>query len=414
MGIYTISNFSAKALSFLLIPIFTDTQYISTGENGMLNLFSQAMIFLIPFISLGVLQSASTDFFKLNKADYKDMFTTGFVMSVGISCLSFGLFYLLRHSLYSRYNFPPSFIWLIPAITFFIFCNELLLGMIRNNNKPLQYLAVNTIKIVAELGISIVLIVWFSQKMQGRITGILVSFLLVFVYALWYFISKGYLFGKIRMKYVKQELVFALPIILMQWGVFCTNSSDRFMLAASTPGNTDATGVYGIACTFASVVLILCMAFMQYMMPKIYAILAEGTVQYSRIKKLFGYYMAAMTAGLLILLITIPLFYKLFIDKAYHPALTYYFYLLLGYYCWAIAYFFYSFLLYYKAKKRILLLSLFNICISLATYYLFTKWWGVYGTAVGVCASFIVILLVTLLGNLNYIKLLFNNNSINH
>jgi O-antigen/teichoic acid export membrane protein len=410
MGMYTISNFSTKAFSFLLIPVFTNTQYISTGENGMLNLFSQAMIFLIPFISLGVLQSSNTDFFKLDKSAYRDFFTTGFVMSVCVSALSFALFYLFRNSLYARYNFPPHFIWLIPAITFFMFCNELLLGMIRNNDKPVQYLVINVIKIVVELGVSIVLVVWMSQRMQGRITGIFVSFLLVFVYAMWYFISKGYLFGKIRMKYIRQEVIFALPIILMQWGVFCTNSSDRFILATSTPGNTDTTGVYGIACTFASVVLILCMALMQYMMPKIYALLAESTVPYHRIKKMFGYYFAAMTGGLLVLLIAIPIFYQLFIDKAYHPALAYYFYILLGYYCWAMAYFFYSFLLYHKAKKKILLLSLFNIATSLSIYYFFTKWWGVYGTAVGVCISFFIILMVTLLGNLQHTRFLFNNN----
>ena len=67
MGIYTVTNFFGKGLSFLLLPLFTNPKYLSPADNGLLSLFSQATIFVLPFINLGVLQSASVDYFKLDK-----------------------------------------------------------------------------------------------------------------------------------------------------------------------------------------------------------------------------------------------------------------------------------------------------------------------------------------------------------
>src|ERR1035438_7004439 len=80
MGIYTITSFFGKGLSFLLLPLFTNPKYLTPADNGLLSLFSQAIIFLTPFVSLGVLQSTSVDFFKLDRKSFKDFCTTGFAM----------------------------------------------------------------------------------------------------------------------------------------------------------------------------------------------------------------------------------------------------------------------------------------------------------------------------------------------
>src|SRR4029078_3103872 len=89
MGIYTVTNFFGKGLSFLLLPLFTNPKYLSPADNGLLSLFSQAIIFLVPFISLGLLQSASVDYFKLDKKKFADVCPTGFAMAIFMSISSF-------------------------------------------------------------------------------------------------------------------------------------------------------------------------------------------------------------------------------------------------------------------------------------------------------------------------------------
>ena len=50
VGIYTFTNFFAKGASFLLLFIFTNPAYILPSENGLLSLFSNSMLFLVPFV----------------------------------------------------------------------------------------------------------------------------------------------------------------------------------------------------------------------------------------------------------------------------------------------------------------------------------------------------------------------------
>ena len=63
IAIYTFSNFFNKGISFLLLFYFA--QVLSQRDFGILNLFSNSILFLMPFISLGILQSANTEFFKI-------------------------------------------------------------------------------------------------------------------------------------------------------------------------------------------------------------------------------------------------------------------------------------------------------------------------------------------------------------
>ena len=71
----------------------------------------------------------------------------------------------------------------------------------------------------------------------------------------------------------------------MQFSVFCMNYSDSFFLAHFTNDNNAEVGVYGIACVFASIILTLCSALLQYVLPKIYQLLSQPVISYKAIKK---------------------------------------------------------------------------------------------------------------------------------
>ena len=78
IGVYTLTNFLSKGISFLLIPLFTNPRYLTPSDNGVLSLFSTSMIFLVPFISLGMSQSAAADFFRKPKKEFAEAFSNNF------------------------------------------------------------------------------------------------------------------------------------------------------------------------------------------------------------------------------------------------------------------------------------------------------------------------------------------------
>ena len=397
VGIYTFTNFFAKGASFLLLFVFTNPVYISPSENGLLSLFSTSLLFLMPFLSMGIIHSTSADFFKLERQQFKNFFTTGFIMPFAVMILSMGILFLCRKFLQQEYGFPFKFVWLIPVVSFFIFCNEQLLSLARNNNEPAVYLNANVLRTVLELGLSFILVVFFAFRWQGRTDGILVGYMLTGVYALYYFIKKGYLFGSIQRKYIYSELIYAVPIIALQASIFAMTASDKFFLSAFSSDNNKTVGIYSIACIFASVITILSMALLQYIFPKIFIILSSGNTDYRAIRKLFFFYLIIMAAGTGGIIIVTPLLYHYFINSSYHPALRYSYMLCLGNFFWAISYFFYSFLLYNKQKIKILLLSLCCIAVSLVCNYIFISRWKDLGGAISTLVSYFLVFFITLL-----------------
>ena len=395
IGTYTFTNFFAKGASFLLLFVFTNPTYILPSENGLLSLFSNSMLFLMPFLSMGIIHSTSTDFFKLGKDDFRSFFTTGFIMPIAVMLISFIVLFFFREQLQRSYGFPYMFVWLIPVITFLTFCNEQLLSLSRNNSEPAVYFKANISRTVLELGLSFVLVVVFAWRWEGRIAGILIAYVVLGLYALYYFIKKGYLFGRVKKKYIAEELIYAVPIIAMQASIFAMNSSDKFFLSDFTNDHNATVGIYSVGCIFASIIIVLCTALLQYIFPKIYTLLASPVIDYRSIKRHFLFYTGVMTAGTILVMVLTPLLYQNFINVKYHPALKYTFMLCAGNFLWAICYFFYSFLLYNKKKRKILGLSFCCIFISLALNYFFIKAWNDWGAAIaGLICYFIVLILI--------------------
>ncbi len=406
-GIYTFTNFFAKGVAFVLLFVYSNPLYISVEENGLLSLLSSSILFLAPFVYLGALQSTSTDFFKLTKSEFKDYFTTSFVLPLLVTILSIAIFFIFFGTFSKNFNFLKSFIWLIPVLVFLSFCIEQFVTLIRNNNEPLNYLKVGIFRIIFDAGISIGLVVFFAWHWKGRAAGILISQFVIALLAFFYFKKRGYVFGKVKKKYLKEELIFALPIITMQLSIFSLTASDKFFLAKYE--NNHAVGVYGYACIFASIVNIFGTALMQYLLPKIYSFLSSVTINYYAIKKHFIIFLGATFAVFALVVLFTPLMYKYFIHESYHPGLKYLYLIALGYFFWGITYFFYSYLLYHKQKRKILSLALTGIFISLLSNWFFIKKYGELGAALSVCFSYFVFLCVTIIFALKFLRKMFSS-----
>lgn len=402
-GVYTFSNFFTKGISFLLIPVFTNPRFLTPADNGLLSLFSSSVLFLMPFISLGLTQSTSTDFFKLGKKEFKDFFTTGFALTIITTLLAVIVIYLLKDFLYLKYGFPINFVWIIPAVTFLNFCSEQITGLIRNNDEPLKYLGIGITKTLVELGIALLLIIFYKFGWMGRVTGMIVALVLISGYSLYYFIKNGYLFGKVKIEYIKAELLYALPIIIMQANMFIMSSSDKFFLA----NDHALLGVYTIACTFASAIVIFSTALIQYFFPKIFLLLSADVVRYPKIRKLMFYYFAAMVGSFILFISFASIFYHLFINFKYHEALKYIYFIAAGYFFWTLASILYSFLLYYKEKRQIIIHSVLCMIVTIASNYYFIKKWSAFGAGIAVMVSYFIVLLITLIVTKKYLKDIF-------
>ena len=406
-GIYTFSSFLAKSVGFFLLFIYSNPLYISVDENGLLNLLTSSIFIFMPFLSLGIIHSTSVDFFKLNKNEFKDSFTSGLLipaiaMGVGVLVL-----FLFRNQLKSAYSFPVSFVFVIPFLTLLFFFTEQLLSLIRNNDEPVKYFKADLLRLIIEASLSIILVVSFGWRWKGRVAGIIIANLVLCFVAFSYFKKKGYLFGKVRKKYLKAELLYGFPIIIMQCSIFCLSSSDKFFLSYFT--DNTAVGIYSYACVFAAIITIICSAILNYVTPKIYKCLSEEIVDFNQILKYFIFYAASSLAALVGILVFTPVLYKYFINAKYYPGLDYLYLILVGYFFWNLTTFFYSFLLFKKEKRKILILSLISICISLSSNFYFIKLLSIKGAAISICISYFIIFIITLIASYKEVRSMKNS-----
>jgi O-antigen/teichoic acid export membrane protein len=117
VGVYSITGSLCKAISFAALPFFFNT--LNEGDIGILNIFGNSIVFLMPVISMGVLYTISIDYFKLSKEQYARVFSTSLLIPVVLSLLLIPVLYLFRAPLGSIFNFQQNFFWLIPCCLFF-------------------------------------------------------------------------------------------------------------------------------------------------------------------------------------------------------------------------------------------------------------------------------------------------------
>ncbi len=406
IGVFTFINFFTKGISFLLLIIYTQPRFITPAENGLLNLFSSSILFLMPFLSMGILLSTGTDFYKMEKKAFSNFFTTTMLLPLSVLLLSGIAFFLCRHWLGNVYGFPLSFALLIPLITFLIYINEQLTTLMRLNNELRKFAGTGLVKIVLEFGLSVVLVVFFAMRWEGRLTGIVVAYVLLGIYAFWYFYKKGYLSGAFHWEYIRAELIYAIPTLAMQVSIFSLNTADKFMLARFS-GSNEIVGVYGVTGTFVTVITIFCSAYLAYLFPSVYQLLAMPVIDYKKIKKGFLNYLVIIIIVAVLVTAAIPAVYLLLINSKYHAALNYYYLLTLSALIWSISYYFYSFLLFYKEKRKLLALAIFTIVTSLSCVYFFTSRYGQTGAALGVLISYLFNFAGTCFFARNHIKKIF-------
>jgi O-antigen/teichoic acid export membrane protein len=389
--IYTGANFLNKGLSFLLLFYFT--HILSSADFGVLNLFSNGVLFFMPFVSLGILQSASAEYFKLDKKHFAQFFCSSMLLPVLVALLFTGVLFAGRQTLLVQKGYPLLFIAL-PIVALFSFLNEQLIAMIRNAGKPMLYLCISLGRLLAEAALAIWLVSLLQQGWQGRAWAMLISYMAVALYALLYFKQQGFWQGRPQKKIIVAELTYSIPVIVMQLSVFCMSSCGGYFIALQT-GSLEQTGVFSIAATYSSLVLVFCTALLQYLVPQLYGKLAQPVPNYAAIKKQLLFYVAAMLAATLLITGLAPLAFAKVLKPAYLPGLQYCSLLCVAHCCWGISYYLYSFMLFKKQKQKIMLASLLSIGISLLLNYVLVNRLGAYGAALAMAVVQVVVLAIT-------------------
>ncbi len=380
VGKYIFTNFFSKGVSFLLIPLFTNPKFLTPADNGVLSLFASNMILIAPFIALGMIQSSAADFFKKSKEEFAASFTSSFFMAATMMVLAIMGLYLFKDALWEKFGLPVSFIFIIPALSFLVFCSEQLFALIRNRNEVNRYAIMGISKSILEYAVSVVLVVYFFTGWEGRIWGIAISLIAINLAGTWYYFNKGYISFDFQKSRLWEELKFGVPIFVFQLCVFMLGATNKLFLAIFNVDKAEL-GIYAIACILGTMVGTVAQSILLYVQPQLYKSISSGNATVQSVKHIFFNYLKMLTVLSLLCTGVAVFAYYFLINPLYLSGMKYFFVVAFQAFIWALNYFVFLFLLYHKEKRKILKVASISIVCSIAINTFMVKHFMIWGDA---------------------------------
>ena len=374
-SIYAISTFLNAAISFLTFSLLT--HHLNEVDYGIINLYNGFIIFLAPFISVGVQFTLSVDYFKMDAATYRNHFTTSMVIPlaaffiVTLLCIAFG------GIIESFIQVGWLYVLIIPVLCFITTLNDIALNLIRNKGSHYLFAGFSVVKNVVEIGLTILFIIGLNHHWQGRLNSNIITLAISLVVILFLFNKWKLLSGSYDKKDVKKVFFLSLPFVPERLAIFVLGYSDRFFI--NYYNGTDDVGFYSAGAQIALIVNLVILTLINTFHPLLFRKLSEQDVNYSAIKKICYSYLGISIVICLLLIIVTPLIFDIFIGPDFQAGQVYAFNLIIGSFFWALYNLFLSFLLNHKRNKLIMVISIFAMALSLALNFFLVKNFGALG-----------------------------------
>lgn len=389
--IYFASYFVNAALSFATVSLLT--YYIKDpSDYGIINLYSSFLIFLMPFISGGILYPISVEYFKRPPGTYGSYFTN----AQSIPLISVGIFTLLcilfQHILAQFLKVSVAWVWIMPITVWWIMINETAMMITRNKNRPIQFAFFSVGKNLTEIALTVALVIGLHLTWRGRLASaaiapVLLGIVSIYLFYRWHLIEK-----KIDWTSTRRIFLLSLPFVFERLGIFVLGYSDRYFIDRFDPNKTREVGLYGLGGQLATIIYLVIISMNSAYQPHLFKKLSEGFR--GKIHKSTLWYITACAVAVVGMYVAIPIVFSLFISSHYQSAKPYAYILCTGYFMWGIYNAFVTYLIYLEKNRQILIISIFGVVSSLSLNSFMVPRYGAHGAAIVSIITYSIMALV--------------------
>lgn len=313
-GLFAISDFASKCITFLLLPIYTNV--LTTTEYGQVDLLNNMVNLVYPLLTLSIVEA--TIRFALDSSENNNMVLSAALTFVfGGTCI---LLFLTPFSVYFGDTFHENWYMFIALyngyslrMLFSYYC--------RGCKKNIIFAIQGILQTVCAVALNLILLLLFNMRLEGYLIATIFSYYASILYIIvagkmWNDIFDFHLdFGLIR-----RMLKFSIPMIptLVAW--WFVNSMDKYYIIAMV--GISYSGVYAVAHKIPTILNTVTQIFnkaWQISSVSIYEDVDNGK-KYTEIYRWF--YFLCFSAGFAINTIAQPLGILLF-AKEYYIAWTY-------------------------------------------------------------------------------------------
>lgn len=409
-SIYTVGQLLTKASAFLLLPILT--YYLTPSDIGIIG-YVQVIIQLFIVIFMFGFESAQTRFIHDGNKSAREL--GSFFYTINITILFFFIVlsiivYLFGFNLYTLLGseeipYYPYIVVIFGIVLTEVFI-QLLIGYyisIRNYKKTiiLQFFHF----LMASL-LSIILIVFFDFKAEGRFFGILLSNILFILFFYKEYLNK--FFKKFEKNNLKYATILGFPIMIHSLGSVLLSFSDRIILEKYT--SLTELGIYTLGYQLGMIMSVIVTAINRSWQPNFFNLM-NSDKSLNEKKYEFRKFIAFWFIGVSSLTYLIILFSKemiLFVfPESYSSVVFIVPLIILGYFFQGIYHILNSIIYFYKKHYLMPFLTFFLVAINIIINLILIPRIGMYGAAISTIASFMLQSIIIYLLTLKY----FNHES---
>jgi len=253
--IFALGNLGSKAISFLLLPLFT--HYMLPEHYGKLDVINTTLSLFLPFLSLGISEAVLR--FSVNESD---TLKTKNVLGNAVTLTFLSTFALLPlYFILSKMEAIKYYYFYFSALYLLSLLNINLRQFLRGVEKLIVYVLSDIISTITYVCFNIIFLVFLKMGLEGCLISTVLSSVVTLVYI---FIA-GRVYRYIRfgidVQLLKEMLRYSLPLVpngLMWW---IMNVSDRYMLTFFL--GYSATGLYSVSAKFPTIISLLYGIFFQ-------------------------------------------------------------------------------------------------------------------------------------------------------
>lgn len=365
---FLICAFLQKGISMITTPIFT--RLLSTQEYGQYSVFNSWLSIVTILVSLNLSAGVFTQGLVKFEADRASFASAIQGLETFLNCI-WTIIYLVGRRFWNDFlglTTVQVLSMLVMIWTTSVFCFWADTKRVEYKYKSL--VVITLIVSIAKPIVGIFLVINANDKVTARILGLALVELIGYSGMFFLQMRKGKLF--FSQKYWKYALAFNLPLIPHYLSQVVLNSADRIMIS-NMVGDSEA-GIYSLAYSLSSIMLLFNNSLMQTLSPWIYKKIKGRKI--NEISTVAYLSLTLIAIVNLLLILVAPEAVAIFAPKAYHTAIwtippvamSVYFM-----FCYDL---FAKFAFYYEKTKLIMCASVIGAVLNIVLNYIFINAFG--------------------------------------
>ncbi len=253
--IYGIGQALVSMSAFILLPVFTNPQYLPIADYGVWQILNVTMTILVAIFGLGMATTLFR-FYYQEKIEAKrlNVSNTIFWLLIISSVLFYSLFLTVIQPFILPYlNIDTKIIdyanWILIGALFQV-ASIVPLNILRAEERPWQYITFQIVQFILLLTFLLLFLIWFRWQLRGMVIGYVLAFGGNFLLLTLNYLKK--LRFHLDFALMKRMLQFGLPLIVLYLGGWILSVFDRYLIGFQI--SYDAAAIYSVGYQFGAVV----------------------------------------------------------------------------------------------------------------------------------------------------------------